>query len=142
MACSTISKRIIFHSLIFIPSLFISSFLSADTGIELELQYDKKGLSATLSGIYATDYVVGKIGVHHKTPFPDNIVIKFEPVISRSSNQTILTSLLAGFTDGYLNLGKYYLKKIYYHDEELENHLKNSYLQKRKKNLQLLNEAY
>jgi len=61
---------------------------------------------------------------------------------NKLSNQKNIALVLASFTDASLNLAQYYLKKIYYHNEELEEKLIKSFLQKRKKNLQLLHETY
>ncbi|HEX4068946.1 MAG TPA: hypothetical protein VHX42_02510 [Candidatus Babeliales bacterium] len=141
MACSTISTRIILNTLILIVLLFSPSlFLQANVGLEITYN-NHDHWQLFLSGSYKTNYLDTNVKINPYKSFPDNIIITFEPTITKSANQKILADNLEGLTNASLNLGKYYFKKKYYHDKELEDRVESSYLKKHKKNLQLLKEA-
>jgi hypothetical protein len=129
--------RSTFASLLFMPFL-----LQAGAGLVLELLCDDEGCSANLYGAYSTHYITGKLSINYETSFPDNFAIKFEPNEFINQEDLAKAIALASITDGSFNLGKHYLKKRYYQDKELEEYLIASYLQKHKKNLQLLKESY
>ena len=127
------NRKLTFFTLLLSSLSFFSLKPTNNTlGIELELLYND-GFGLSLTGIYKTEYVEGKISANSSKAFPENIAVKIVP--NKSTEQQAAAILIAGFADGSLNSGIYYLQKTWPHyDEELENSLATSFFEKNRKN--------